>query len=302
MSEETQATPEVNTVEVLNTTTNEVETVPVNQPEPAKAEAKPQEDDGESTQVESGGESDKPKGKNWHARKIDDLTRRLHQAEREKQQLFELAAGKQQPEPPPQPMPPQSEYAGHPGFDPRDPEPNRDSFDSYEKFVEQRAAWASRMEFRAMTVAQQQQQLAWQQQQRIAAEAQQAREAFVKNREEFVKSVPDWDETVANLDIPSEAAPAMTKAIFTSSNPSAILYTLGKNKEIAYQIAQAPPDQQFRAIALIEAHAMAQKSPISNAPEPPSSVSGGKATSRASYRDDFSVEEHLAWKKANGIK
>jgi hypothetical protein len=94
----------------------------------------------------------------------------------------------------------------------------------------------------------------------------------------------------------------MTRAIFTSHNPPALLDALASVPQVAHRITQLPPEQQIRAIAYIESRLTAQTAQVSNAPRVGRPVGTTTATTRSAYRDDFTPDQHRAWKKAHGIK
>lgn len=296
---------EENVVQTLDVASgNIVESVPTREAPASPPAQNPANSEARTpTQVEGGGVP----GKNWHARKIDELTRTKYEQEREIARLQGIAqglyTGKQEPaKPAPPAAPVNPEIASHPGFDPSDPEPDKSTFDDYEKYLRTVARWESRLERRAGDREGTQRRQVESQQHEVMRETVHIAQRFEADRERFVQNAPDYNEVVDSLQIDAQKAPEMAKAIFRSDRPTQILYALGKHPQVAYNIAAMPPHQQIRAIAQIEARLQMPSAPISNAPPPGSSVGSGRATSRTSYRDDFTPDEHLAWKRANGIK
>jgi hypothetical protein len=305
MSEEQSAAPAVDTsVTTLDTSTGELVTAPaVEQTQPAVGTsdqnsaangARTQE----SNEVDEHGEP--VRGKNWHARKIDEANRRAAHAERERAQLLELVQRMAPPAKvePPKPEVPPSEYAGHPGFDPNDPEPSRDDprWRDYEHYLGAVAQWNARLEGRGMDRTREYRQQETVRQQQVVRHVTAVANNFAEKLEVFERSNPDYSEVVDNLDF--EAPLPMARAIITSDDPARIFHALGRAPDEARRIAKLSPDAQIRAIGRLEAH-LDSATPVSNAPAPGNPTGSTRAVARGGYRDDFSVEEHIAWRKAN---
>jgi hypothetical protein len=195
-----------------------------------------------------------------------------------------------------------AEYANDPGYDPRDPEPDRDGFDDYDKYSRAISRWEARMEVRGETARQQHAQRQQHVVQQVMQETAQIAGHYNQTAQAWEREHPEFNDKVESLaSIDAERNPVMTRAIFTSHNPPALLDALASVPEVAQRITQLPPEQQIRAIAYIESRLNSQGAKVSNAPRVGRPVGTTSASSRMAYRDDFTPEQHRAWKKANGI-
>jgi hypothetical protein len=129
----------------------------------------------------------------------------------------------------------------------------------------------------------------------------QGRSAFEKRQAEFLQAMPDYRAKVLedrNLPISTP----MLEVIVESDQGPAIAYYLAENRDLAEQIARLPPVQAARAIGRIEARleanrpaAAPQAPPVSKAPPPPPRI---EATEPAVDKDpdQMSPEAWLKWR------
>lgn len=129
----------------------------------------------------------------------------------------------------------------------------------------------------------------------------QGRSAFEKRQAEFLQAMPDYRAKVLedrNLPISTP----MLEVIVESEQGPAIAYYLAENRDLAEQIARLPPVQAARAIGRIEARleanrpaAAPQAPPVSKAPPPPPRI---EATEPAVDKDpdQMSPEAWLKWR------
>lgn len=273
------------------------------------SEADSQETD--TSNVEDGGNPDEPqkRGKNWAARKIDDLTRRLNKAEEEKLHALRIAQAVSEGRPP-NPNAPQAPNApSQPGQSQAvdgvpleviqrviGPPPSRDQFEDFEAYLEARSEYRADAKLAArdlrLAAAQRQQQI----ESKGAELAQKATQAV----EKFASSVPDYEEVTSRLDF--SPPPAMLTAILDSDEAGALFYALGQNPEEARRIASMrDPVAIAKAIGRIEA-GLVQPPQITNAPAPAKTVGSSRASNIPPYRDDFTPEEHMDWMKKYGSR
>jgi hypothetical protein len=125
------------------------------------------------------------------------------------------------------------------------------------------------------------------------------RRTSYRNREtEFAKTVADYDDVARNPDL--EISPHMAEVIQESDDGPALAYYLGKNPDIAANIAQLPPLAAARELGKIEArlaHEREQAKPnkVSKAPPPTPKIEGAdpglKATSTTDPESDKLSDE-----------
>ena len=94
-------------------------------------------------------------------------------------------------------------------------------------------------------------------------------QSFVSRETAFAKTAPDYYEVTRSDTLP--ISPAMAEAIAESEEGPALAYHLGKNQEIAEQIARLSPLAQARELGRIEARLIADREkpkPVTKAPPP----------------------------------
>ena len=172
-------------------------------------------------------------------------------------------------------------------------EPQRSQYDDYEKFIEARAEWrADKAVERRM--AQTTQQWDYQRQQaEVQRQAQSIATDFQRKLEEGRKTIPDFDEVIA--DAADVQVGNAFPAIATSDNPAALMVYLGKNPDVAARLAMMPPVLAAREVGKLEAKL--QSGPqVSKAPSPGKPV-GSKPGSASEPPED--IEGYMAWAKKN---
>lgn len=180
-----------------------------------------------------------------------------------------------------------------------DAPPQRNAFDSYDDYIEARAEWRATQRFKALAEQERAERQQAEQFHRLTESVARDHEVIAEASEKLRTQVKDYDETVQSLDF--VAPPAMERAIADSENPAAILYALGKQPEVARQIARLDPVRQAKAIGAIEAFIRTQQSSpkVSKAP-PPGTPVGGKPNAPTA-RDPMqarSVEEFMKLREA----
>lgn len=190
-------------------------------------------------------------------RKREDIQRRLQVTE-------ELALRKRDDPPKPAPV-----VSG---------EPKRESFDSYEAFIEARAEWKADQKVEERFRKQSEEQ-----QTRTATENQQKQaQEFKKRTKELAKGLENFDEVMAEATSSpdSPVSRLFAEPIQECDNPAAVLFHLATNPEEAERIADLVGHKQAREIWALDAKlksAPAPKKP-SSAPEPIKPVGGKAAT------------------------
>lgn len=124
-----------------------------------------------------------------------------------------------------------------------------------------------------------------------ADDSQKAAKAFGARIKEFTKENKDYQEVIQSLN-GINVDKSVEQTLVQSEHGPAILYELGKNPDLAADIAEMPPHLQMKEIgkleARIEARIEAKKNPpppkTTKAPAPPSPV-GGKSEGKKSVTD-----------------
>jgi len=208
-------------------------------------------------------------------KRIDELTRRRYDAERDRDYWREQAMRAQPP--PPKPDPVVESPAGKTLAD----------------FAYDEAKYQAHLfgEARKQAVQAAREELTKEQQtvthtERVAAH--QEREA------DYAKDLPDYFEIAHYAPISGP----MAETIMESQNGPAIAYHLGKNPRIAAQIARLPPLQQAREIGRIEATlSVKPKAPTVSAAPPPAPKIAGSDAKVDKDPAEMSQKEFNAWRR-----
>lgn len=171
--------------------------------------------------------------------------------------------------------------------------PSLDDFNTYEDFVDAKARYAARQEFKA--------------QQRTAAEA--GKSAANGQREEVLKAgfaaqvedartrYTDFDAVAFDPKVPVTAA--MQAAILESDMSADVAYHLGKNPDVAFRLATMSPLAVAREIGRIEQTILSTPAVVkaTQAPDPISPV-GQRSAPVQKDPDQMTDAEYFAWRKS----
>lgn len=254
---------------------DEVEEVEVPEtPEAVETESEVAETETESqevTQEAEPSESSTEKQQNGFQKRIDELTRQRYEAERRAQEYERLLQERQ----------------------PQEPEPMKslEDFDyddaKYAKYLTELA------ETRAVAAAERRMQ------EKVEAERAHRVAAEFRSREEaFAKEAKDYLQVTRSESVP--ITKGIVDAIQGSDEGPAVLYYLGKNPEIAYNVALMDPITQARELGRIEQRLISQRerSTVTTAPEPPPKIAAKSAATAISATspesDKLSMKEWLA--------
>lgn len=203
--------------------------------------AEPQDTGAEPEEVEEGTEettadpaADAQEKEKGVQKRIDELTRKRREAERDAQYWREQAMKAQRPEPEQQ-----ADFVP-PGFPQK---PQVDQFETYEDFVEAIADWKSDLK-----LAQRDHKTA---QEREQDQRKTQTEKYAERVTKFVEAQPDFDEVLANTTAP--ATKIMENVIIESDHGPEIAYFLAKNEAEAARIASLPPHRQLIEMGKLEA-------------------------------------------------
>jgi hypothetical protein len=131
-----------------------------------------------------------------------------------------------------------------------------------------------------------------------SSQAQQFEQVLNARVAEGQQKYPDYAEVVGNPQLPPLASvnPALLAAIIGHEQMPEITYYLGKNPADAHRIAQLPPARAILEVGKIAAKLQANPPRSSNAPPPPSQVSGGSATVKKDP-SQMSYDEFVAYRR-----
>lgn len=261
------------------------EKVTVKEPEAPPGDAQDQGETVEGHSESSAEEQEQRRGPPKGVQKrIDELTREKHDYKRQLDQAMEviqrLTGDPQEVRQPQQPQKP----TATPGA------PDPDQFED---------GTADPAYLEALTDWKVEQRLQAREAERSAGEA---RARLQQAEAEFIKATPDYSEARATLEDDPVVwnSPVIGRAVQQSENPAAMMYELGKNPDLARQIAQMDPLSagmalgEMRARLAKPAETPAPKAPeVSKAPAPITPLKGVGAAPDDSYlgRADLSQSE-----------
>lgn len=174
-------------------------------------------------------------------------------------------------------------------------EPTRDQFQTYEEFIEARAAYRAEQKVDSKLKERE----AADRELAAQTEQQKAREQFQKSMRESAKDIEDFDDVVRGIRASDPVANVAASALEAADAPGKVLYHLATHPDEAERIASLSVGKQARAI--VELEAKLAKPPIkpSKAPEPIKPVAGAKAATGDEMPDPAKEpEKWLKWRNA----
>jgi hypothetical protein len=248
-------------------------------------------EDSEKDEVESGDEPDtddakddegKPKKKGFKKR-IEKLSRRLSDKEREAEYWRAEALKSQGANQETQPIK-AKENASQPDAD----KPKADDFDSHEAYVEALADWKVEKKLKEKETKAKEAEVKTQYQEQVTH--------FQKKVLQFQASREDFQEVLEDVD-DIQMSPAVREAILTSENGPELMYELAKNRTEYERICSLPAVSAAREIGRFEARIQTPESPkvvketkTTKAPKPLSPV-GTKTAAVSKSMDDMDYDE-----------
>lgn len=225
-------------------------------------------EDGDESAADTEGEAKKPaKGVQ---KRLDELTRRIHEERREKERLYALLERQpQQGQPAPVAQ--------------TDNQPREEDFPDYDAYMRALGRYEARQEI---------------QQERQQEQREQSGRAFQERIDKVRDKLPDYDLYVGDPTLP--ITPLMAEVIRESDVGPEVAYHLGKNRSEAERIARLPPHRQAAELGRLEARLSAPQaqSHKPTPPAPPQTVTGLSA-GLAKAPQDMSMDEYKAWREAN---
>jgi len=233
-----------------------------------ESEAPDSDEEQESTESEE--EKPKKPGKSGFQKRIDELTRKVHERDRFITEMQERVLAEQQ------------ELSQQPQNEAETLAP--EDFDDYESYIKAVAVQEVEQRMRA-----ERQQGVAKQTERLQQQAAQHTESIRQSALDAGKEIySDFVEVTTSQDLP--ITPAMGEAVLNAKNAPQVWYHLGKNPDIAAGIAQMPPTQQVMAVAQLSMQ-VGNGEPVqkpSNAPTPSKAIkSRAPASKKAGDKDDI---------------
>lgn len=229
--------------------------------------AEPSESASESDPAEEGEQPRFNKDRGFQ-RRINDLTARRARAEAERDFLrAELERVRQER------SGGQQSAAREPGND--DAPPVEEQFPSYQEYIEARAQWAARREFKRLNQQTEAQQRQWAAQ----AEEEQLLTNYRRKAEDFMKTTPDFGEAI--MEATGQVSPQLQRAVLESEMSPQLAYHLAKNPDETERLNRLAPAALYRELGKLEAKLSSVPKPqpaVSKAPAPIAPLSGGKAS------------------------
>lgn len=122
---------------------------------------------------------------------------------------------------------------------------------------------------------------------------------FQQRSQEYAKAHPDFDQAVDQLASSVSFHPAIVDAIGNSDHGPAVVHYLAQHLDEADALSRLPPHLAAVRLGRIEAQvSTAKPKPVTNAPNPPPTLGGGKATI-AKNPDEMTQAEWLAWRNSS---
>jgi hypothetical protein len=246
---------------------------------------------GDETDNADGDQDGKPKRKGGVQKKIDKLTRRLTDRERELEYWKNQAIAKATPQ-------------ASPKVDPKDEpkasatrvegEPNPDDFASVTDY------------FKALTKFEREQDRKVYEAKRAESDAQEAqkkkRDAHLARVDEFRKTTADFAEAIEDVgDFP--LSPEFEDAIMDSELGPQLIYALAKDRAELERVSKLQGASLQRALGRIEAKIESQSSQDkpepkkSAAPTPIKPLGQSSKSSAVKTPEDMDIEEYMAWRR-----
>lgn len=182
-------------------------------------------------------------------------------------------------------------------------EPKRESFESYEEFIEAKATFKAEQKARELIEAERKQSQQQGERERSAASQEKIAQRWTTVEQEFAKTHKDYEAVVTpfvedDLGTFSEVA---RRAIVESDLGPQVLYHLAQNPEDADRLANMSPTQQVKELGKLELKLSVPAKDKSKAPPPPSHERGNRNAANG-YSENMSDAEYREWRKTQGAR
>lgn len=251
--------------------------------DPSQSEEEEELSEEESEEEESGKSTEEPKKPKSAQKRINELTRKRREAEREAEYWKNKALKGEAT--PAEEMPPKEDELV---------KPKADDFDTYDEYYEALADYKAEKKVRDILKKQEEKD----KQKKTANETIEAIKQFKERAEKTAEKYEDFDEVITDEETPYNEA--MKQAVFNSEIGPEIAYYLGKHKEEAMKIAKMPVLKSVMEMGKLEDRLFASlkgkpKKP-SNAPVPIKPIKGSGNTI-AKDPNKMSMKEYRAFRQ-----
>lgn len=253
----------------------------IKEPGETEADDVDETEDGKEENLEA-----KPKKKGGFQKRIDKLSKRIADAEAEARVWKEQAMkGTQNPKEEPKKVEAKTES--------KDGKPSPDDFKNFGDYTEALTDWKLDQRSKAADKAKVVETAKTEYQNKVSS--------FQTKSKEFVKTAPDFFDTLSEVDhIP--LSPALEDLLLQSKNGHELLYDLAKEPEEYERISKLSPSQVYYEMGMRGARLVKppssvetkEETKITKAPKPVSPVGKG-ATVSSKDPGDMSFQEYKAW-------
>lgn len=209
-------------------------------------------------------------------KRLDEITRKRREAERERDRLAEENA----------------RLKAHQAAPPAEGKPVVENFETYEEFVEALTDWKSEQKinqkFSQLSESQRQQEM-----EKTRATAS---ENFDRKKNEAAVKYADFDEVINNADV--VLTNALSDAIIDSEMSGEVMYYLGKNPKEADRLASLPLGALYREMGKIEVKLTTAQTAKPTGAAAPISAVAGKETLHLTNEESMSDDEWLQKERA----
>lgn len=251
--------------------------------EPEKEEeAKESEESADEPEEENEEEvlEEKPKKKGGFQKRIDKLSKKVADTERDLEYWRQEALrGKSQPQP--EVTKPQVDLSKR---------PKADDFKTADEYTEALIDWKADQKLAAKEQSDRQK--------AAQTEVQSKIQKHQERVKEFAKQTDDWEEMIESVKVPLSLT--VQEAIIDSEHGPEIMYELAKDTEELKRISSLSPIAAAKAIGRLEAQFLKKTSTketktTSSVPAPVKTVRS-KGVTTSGYREDMSQSEYNAWR------
>jgi len=266
-------------------TSEEVKSAPESTPEQKQitesetVETEAEETNGSDVSEENDSEdSDKPKKKSGFKRRIDKLSAKIAERERELEYWKSVAT---------KPSAKADEPQKSTQVDLNE-KPNPENFDSHAEYVEALTDWKVNQKYEAKKREEEKS--------RYQSEYEKTLSAHKERVDKFAKTVGDFEEVLSEVE-DIQVSAALNELIVTSENGPELIYELAKNRSELERIASLGPIAAARELGKIEARLSASANKeikkTTTAPKPISAIGKGNgATVKSIFDQDLSQSEY----------
>jgi hypothetical protein len=177
-----------------------------------------------------------------------------------------------------------------------DGKPSKDQFETHDEYVEALADWKVDQRLKAEKAAAIENQ--------VKSEGQKRLETHAGRVQEFVKSHPDFQEVIQDLDDGPKVSLTVQEVILNSDNGPELMYQLAKNRKEFERINALPAIQAARELGKFESRfakpSEEKPQPKTTKAPPPVKPVGARSGSASKDPGEMDFDEYKAWRAKGG--